>query len=218
MKRLHITLLTIILTAAMSASASMTTYSGAALSGLDYVGPSDTGYVAGSPDLAHLYTSDSGVNGDTSKVLVEGQMGALSAFSASYGLYSSDVPTGDVPYWNITAGSGANLIHIISWDGTPLDSSSDVHVYNSDYSSQIYDHVTLSALDADGYGDLTVSSAGVEIGEWNNNGQTISAYANISSITVPTPVPETSTAIAGALLLLPFGASALRTLRKSRTA
>lgn len=33
-----------------------------------------------------------------------------------------------------------------------------------------------------------------------------------------TPVPEPTTMIAGALLLLPFGASALRSLRKNRTA
>ena len=33
-----------------------------------------------------------------------------------------------------------------------------------------------------------------------------------------TPVPEPATMIAGALLLLPFGASVLRTLRKGRTA
>ncbi len=33
-----------------------------------------------------------------------------------------------------------------------------------------------------------------------------------------TPVPEPSTVIAGALLLLPFGASTIRKLRKSRKA
>jgi hypothetical protein len=33
-----------------------------------------------------------------------------------------------------------------------------------------------------------------------------------------TPVPEPTTMIAGALLLLPFGASTLRRMRKTRTA
>jgi hypothetical protein len=33
-----------------------------------------------------------------------------------------------------------------------------------------------------------------------------------------TPVPEASTIIAGALMVLPFGASALRILRKKRAA
>ena len=37
-----------------------------------------------------------------------------------------------------------------------------------------------------------------------------------ASINVGTPVPEPTTMIAGALLLLPFGASTLRILRKSR--
>jgi len=34
----------------------------------------------------------------------------------------------------------------------------------------------------------------------------------------PAPVPEPTTLIAGALLLLPFGASTLRMLRRNRTA
>jgi hypothetical protein len=37
-------------------------------------------------------------------------------------------------------------------------------------------------------------------------------------LTIITPVPEPTTMVAGALLLLPFGASTLRILRKSRTA
>jgi hypothetical protein len=38
------------------------------------------------------------------------------------------------------------------------------------------------------------------------------------SLTALTPVPEPTTMLAGALLLLPFGASTLRVLRKTRTA
>jgi hypothetical protein len=34
----------------------------------------------------------------------------------------------------------------------------------------------------------------------------------------PVPVPEPTTMVAGALLLLPFGASTLRILRKNRAA
>jgi len=41
---------------------------------------------------------------------------------------------------------------------------------------------------------------------------------NMSGFTVFNPVPEPSTIIAGALLLLPFGASTIRMLRKNRTA
>jgi hypothetical protein len=39
-----------------------------------------------------------------------------------------------------------------------------------------------------------------------------------SSSVIPVPVPEAGTVLAGALLLLPIGASTLRILRKSRTA
>ena len=41
---------------------------------------------------------------------------------------------------------------------------------------------------------------------------------NEPNITGTTPVPEASTVIAGALLLLPLGASALRILRRNRVA
>jgi hypothetical protein len=37
-------------------------------------------------------------------------------------------------------------------------------------------------------------------------------------ITVPTAVPEASTVFSGAMLLLPFGLSAMRSLRKDRNA
>jgi len=43
-------------------------------------------------------------------------------------------------------------------------------------------------------------------------------YNGYAPITVGAPVPEPTTMIAGALLLLPFGASTLRMLRKSRKA
>jgi hypothetical protein len=42
--------------------------------------------------------------------------------------------------------------------------------------------------------------------------------ATTAGSAVPTPVPEPTTMIAGALLLLPFGASTLRILRKNRAA
>ena len=45
-----------------------------------------------------------------------------------------------------------------------------------------------------------------------------SGWISPHGITLITPVPEPSTMIAGALLLLPFGASAIRLLRKHRVA
>ena len=47
-------------------------------------------------------------------------------------------------------------------------------------------------------------------GPWSDNGTG-------SPIPVPVPVPEASTVMAGALMLLPFGIGAIRSLRKERT-
>jgi hypothetical protein len=106
--------------------------------------------------------------------------------------------------------------------GSPLNGSSDIHAYNSDYSAAIGTWgMTLSALDSLSYegvtiGSMTVDRAGVEIGDWDNSDSVIPASADIGSITVPdvTAVPEPSTIIAGVAMLLPFGASTLRILRK----
>jgi hypothetical protein len=64
---------------------------------------------------------------------------------------------------------------------------------------------------------MTVYWVGLEIGD---GGPAAPASANIESITVSgvSAVPEPTTMIAGALLLLPFGASTLRILRKKQTA
>jgi hypothetical protein len=205
----------------------MTTFSGAALSGLTYVGSPATDAQYVSPGYAALSTANSGTADadDSPAVFVVGSMGALNAFSANFTYINFSGPNGTLPYWNIAIGSGANLIHIISMGGEqPFDSSSTLHAYNSDYSASVGTWgMTLSALEAMTYngntvGDMTVDWAGIEIGDWDNGTQTIPASVDISSITVPTPVPETSTMIAGMLLLLPLGASALRALRRSRTA
>ena len=50
---------------------------------------------------------------------------------------------------------------------------------------------------------------------WSGTAWTITA---LGLNTAPTPVPEATTVLAGALLLLPFGASAFRILRKNRIA
>jgi hypothetical protein len=43
-----------------------------------------------------------------------------------------------------------------------------------------------------------------------------SASPNGTPVPVPAPVPEASTVMAGALMLLPFGIGAIRSLRKER--
>jgi hypothetical protein len=112
----------------------------------------------------------------------------------------------------MTDDSGYTL-PIVSTYGGPLNSSSLVHAGDLTDGS-----MTLSALDAlidpnSGgltYGQGTVAWVGLEIG----NGGSGAANANIESITI-TSVPEPTTMT---LLLLPFGASLLRKLRKNRTA
>jgi hypothetical protein len=240
MKKLQIAIFTISLAAAMSASASIT-YSGTGLQGLDYqpsylwtaeagyyLAPAtDAQYVPASgstPALAALYTPNSGTDwtDPTPAVFVQGPMGTLSSFSASYSLYSPATgPSGTSPYWILYLTDDTGFTAPIVADGGPtINGSSLVHLFGGP-------SITLSALDADidpitglAYGQETVAWAGVEIGNWDNGDNIIPASANIDSITVPgvAPVPEPTTMIAGALLLLPFGASTLRILRKKQTA
>lgn len=55
---------------------------------------------------------------------------------------------------------------------------------------------------------------------WNNGWSFVvgNGVGGATLLSAPTPVPEPTTMIAGALLLLPFGASAIRILRKNRAA
>jgi hypothetical protein len=229
MKKLQIAIMAVGLAGAMGASASIT-YSGTALSGLDYVvgnplpnnPPSDAQYVPASgstPALAALYTSDAGLGdyGDNPAVFVQGPMGTLSSFSASYNLYSSSGGAGLQPYWILWVNANpSEEIGIIGMGGSTLDSSSKIHVV---YADQTYWDQSLGSILNDtykgvAYGDMTVDWAGVSIGLWDIP-DTIGAAASFDSLTV---VPEPTTMISGALLLLPFGASTLRMLRKNRTA
>ncbi|HUA67156.1 MAG TPA: hypothetical protein VMA13_01295 [Candidatus Saccharimonadales bacterium] len=203
------------LAAAMSASASIT-YSGGALSGLDYSSmyAGDAQYVAGTPDVAQLYTADLSTadTADSPAVFVQIPTAiTLSSFSASYILSSGTTVD---PYWilYLTDDTGYTSPIVTTGSG-PIDGSSLIHV-----GDLVHGSITLSALDAlidpiSGlpYGQETVAWAGLEIGDGGSGAGT----ANIESITISS-VPESSTIIAGAMLLLPFGASALRILRKSR--
>jgi hypothetical protein len=229
MKKLQIAILAISLTAAMSASATIT-YSGTALSGLTPATPygpaTDSQYVPASgstPALWALYTYDSGdldTSGDTPAVFVQMPVAVtLSSFVASYQLYGAATgPSGTSPYWNLYLTDDPGYTSPIVGGGSTLNGSSIVQV-GPDATTE-----TLSALDAmidpiSGlpYGQETVAWAGVEIGNWDNGTlYPVPASANIESITIGA-VPEPTTMVAGALLLLPFGASTLRILRK-RTA
>jgi hypothetical protein len=152
-------------------------------------------------------------------------MGTLSSFSASYSLYGAATgPSGVEPYWNIKVSPDANpadVIHIISMGGSPLNGSSAIHAYNADYSAAVGTWgMTLSALDAITYGgytigDMTVNAAGVEIGNWDNGTSIIPASANFDSLTVP-GVPDVASS--AGLLGLGFLILALFGFRQNRQA
>ena len=204
------------LAGAMSASASIT-YSGTALSGLGYraMYSGDAQYVAGTPDVAQLYTADLSISGDSPAVFFKAPVGTtLSALSGSYVLSAGTTVD---PYWilYLTESIGYSS-PIVTTDSGPINGSSLIHVGNLTSGS-----ITLSALDLlidpiSGlpYGQEMVAWAGLEIGDGGSGAGT----ANIESITVSSAVPEPTTIIAGAMLLLPFGASTLRILRKRQMA
>ena len=110
----------------------------------------------------------------------------------------------DVPYgitatgWTSANSAGDTFASITS--GTPVGSLN----YNYYFSSPAG---TYPAFQIDSKIWLGSSQKGEQITTWNGSGW---AYAEV-------PVPEPTTMIAGALLLLPFGASTLRILRR-RTA
>ncbi|HEY5298823.1 MAG TPA: hypothetical protein VIK59_12960 [Verrucomicrobiae bacterium] len=224
-----------LVTAAMNANASIT-ISGSDLNSLHYSGdPGDAQYVAGTPDVAQLTTPDSGLNGDAPAVYVRASnplatssLSTLSALDASYSLFSSSGGNGNPPYWltYLTDPNTSGLIGVVSFGGPTLNGSSQIHVfYDNDpgaLSSDDYWGDTLSTLDGTAYGTTTfgqleVFETGVEIGDWDNAAAIIPASANIDSITISS-VPEPTTIIAGAMLLLPFGLSTLRILRRNRIA
>jgi hypothetical protein len=226
MKKLQLAILAASLAGAMSASASIT-YSGTDLSGLNYSGvPStDAQYVAASgstPAYAALYTADASTasTADSPAVFVRPPTGTtLSTLSGSYDLLSSAPGPGNVqPYWALWVGTASTYKAVLySLGGTPLTSSSTMHAFSPDFSASLgtwgdtlsqFDAITIGGV---ALGDMTVYWVGLEIGEGGSG----AASANIESITV---VPEPTTMIAGALLLLPFGASTVRLLRKNRTA
>jgi len=217
MKKLQVAICAASLAVALNASADLT-YSGDDLSGLDYGGnPGDAQFVSGTPDVAQLTTPDLSVNGDSPAVFVQiTQPITLSSFAASYTLGTGTTVD---PYWIIYLTDDPNFgLPIVSTDGGSINGPSLVHVGDLTQGS-----ITLSALDAIidpnsglAYGQSTVAWAGLEIGDGGSG----SGTANIDSITIssPAPIPEPTTIISGALLLLPFGAGAIRFIRKQRAA
>ena len=209
------------------------TISGTGLSGLDYRANGGTAaYVTGTPDVARLSTPDSGLTGGAPVVYVNASnaglasLGTLGSFSASYDLFGgASGPTGTAPYWlTYLIDPSGGYVGVISSGGPDLNGSSQIHVfctYASSSCTNTYWGDTLATLDSIAYGSTTfgllaVYKSGVEIGDWNNNGLTIPAQADIQSITIntaTTPLPATLPLFASGL-----GALGLLGWRRKRKA
>lgn len=180
-------------------------------------------YVAGSPGYMHLaYTTPAAKD---AVVGVRGPLGLLNNLSMSF-VFSNPVDTGNAPYAafgisdNSTWSADTHRLNVISMNGNQLNGTSIVHVWdwllNDGAGGDVAglgqsDSRTLNSILAT-YGTWEVMRAYAYIG---NTGGESSGSVDINSITI---VPEPTTMIAGALLLLPFGASTIRYFRKNRKA
>jgi hypothetical protein len=213
-------LMSLIAVGPLSAFAQSITYSGTALNAppVSYASAysGDAQYVAGTPDVAQLYTADLSTadTADSPAVFIKLSPGiTLDSLYASY--VTASGTTVD-PYWTLFMTDDPTFAEIndpiVSTDSGPLGSSSLVHV-----GDLISGSITLSALDADidpvsglPYGGETVAYVGLEIGDGGSGAGT----ANIESITIGSSVPDGASTV----LLLGFGLAGLgvMSLRKNR--
>ncbi len=150
-------------------------------------------------------------------------IGAITTTTPVVGVTEEDAPvTTAGGTLTINDGAGYLLTGTVNWmqvqtinSGGSLNASALVNVTALAYSGLNADLLTL----AQGDGSVTLAfqfAPGEDLTTLISGGGPYSTSYNGSITSVP--VPEATTMIAGALLLLPFGASTLRILRKARTA
>lgn len=93
--------------------------------------------------------------------------------------------------------AGISYGNLVSWSWSPYTTSTQFVGYTSYFGPTA------------GSGSLIDGGSG----PWGDN-----AGSGNGSTSIPVPVPEASTVVAGALMLLPFGIGAVRSLRKERNA
>jgi hypothetical protein len=127
--------------------------------------------------------------------------------------------TVDASYVNsVLSGSLSSLYTLGLGAGYGSTTTGNYYAAGSDSSSLEWDTFgSQPALETVGYTSYFGPTAGVASandhtagGSWND------AAGVVGGTPVPVPVPEASTVMAGALMLLPFGIGAIRSLRKER--
>ena len=207
----------------VSASASTITYSGIDLSGLTYLGNpnTDATFVTGSPDYANLYTANANLGGDVPKVSVNGPLGTLSGFSATYTILSqTGGGAGNSGYWDLIVSDPnniANTLEIIAYSGTAMNSSTQVHTPSNLFSfgtllSSVYGLTDGSTT----LGNWVVDSAGVAIGNYATGVSPMDL--EIASISITDNVPGVPDGASTCVLLgLAMGGLVLFKQRQTRS-
>ena len=157
--------------------------------------------------LTYTYTQGSTVqSGNPGPGTITGYSFSASSHNGSFASFTDNsVDPGDVPPLSSQILPDGNLLV-----STP---SGDVLSVGTAYDGDWYDNAPQTSLGPQPFGgtpdenDFLIFSSGVAItGDW----------VLVPGSTVITPVPEASTVVAGALLLLPLGASAIRILRRNQ--
>lgn len=213
MKTLQISILAASLTAALSTSAQIYTYSGSDFNNSAMVGSYNGTYVAtpsGHMNLAYTDPTDDAVVG------AKGPFGTLNNLSMSFDYANLVGGNGNQPYAAFglsvdgTWGGSAQEYLVIAMSGDQLNGTTPIHVFDLTHNADA--GVTwgsamaniLGATDTYSggltFGDMQVMRAYAYIGDWPGVGN---VSVDINSITVTSvPEPTTTALSAGALLLL----------------
>lgn len=224
MKKTYFAILAASLTAAMSASATIYTYSGSDFNNGALVGAYNGTYVStpsGNMNLAYTDPTDDAVVG------AKGPFGTLNNLSMSFDYSNLTGGNGNQPYAAFglsvdgTWGGSAQEYLVIAMSGNQLDGTTPIHVFdlthNADagvtWGSAMNSILGVTDVYSGGlaFGDMQVMRAYAYIGDWPGVGN-VSVDIN-SMVVTAVPEPGTLAMIAGGMLLL---AGSRITVRKSR--
>jgi hypothetical protein len=119
----------------------------------------------------------------------------------------------------LTGNVSWNQIHLVSNGQGGISDSLSVNLTGIAYTGANADLLALASQPNNGNLNLTFQFSGTDptlTGLFAGTGTQSVSYSGSISSAASTAVPEPSTVVAGALLLLPFGVSTLRILRKHK--